>query len=85
MTQGDNPQHGRSIDHAAPLKRECAWAVYKRIYVSQTIPIYVYDDPLTKRKIKESQLPEDWWRSYEMAVQALSASKRRYDGTSLCP
>ena len=86
MTQADNPRYERSIDHAAPLKRECAWAVYKRIDVpkkgtpKQTIPINVFYDPLTKRKLKESELPEGWWCSYDEAVEALSSSKGRYDG-----
>lgn len=86
MTLADE-HHGRNLrDHAAPLKRDCSWALFRRTELTekddpkQKIPVMLYYDPLTRGRLKESKLPEGWRRSYEEAMEALESSWGHYHG-----
>lgn len=86
MTLADNYHTQNLTDHAAPLKKDLSWGLFRRIErdkkdsPGEKIPITLYYDPMTGKRLKESELSEDWHCNYEDAVKALEDSRGYCDG-----
>jgi len=51
------------MEHTTELKEKLSWALFRRIEIDkngnpgQKVPVTLYYDPLTRRRITESKLP----------------------------